>query len=286
MNPSIPVDIFFGYKSIPENRQLPSYLVKYELVVNTNNYTKRNRRGQNPNSTWKKPDREPPNNWIQNQKMNQDEGEKLCSQYRSILNKLSESNLEELSDELVNLRITDKEDLLKLADILFQKAISESKYCSMYAKLTKYLASYYIEVDQQKVFFREILINKCQKMFTEAISQDNELETDNIDSIFKFKSQVIGCIIYVGELYNQELLTDRIMYSCFKAIFSKVSLKKVYIIEILCSLIKTVGPRFGKKCPTEFENCLKTINDIKNETANKKDKFALMDILDLYKKKT
>jgi len=158
----------------------------------------------------------------------------------------------------------------------------------MYAKLTKELSSYYIEEDGKKVYFREILINKSQSMFLEGISLETELDKKPSKS-YKYKEQVIGCINFIGELYNNELLTNRIIQSCFNSIFMRIPLKKPYIIEILCTLIKTVSETLLTKAPKEYDEyktklLLLKNNKLPNITINKKDMFSIMDICDQYLK--
>lgn len=243
-------------------------------------------RGPRNNTTgWRKPETKSQFGWLINKKFNQDDDEKLYSQFRSILNKLSDSNLKELSNDLISTKITRKEHLDKLVEFIFLKAISEPKFSEMYAKLTKELSAYYILIDEQKIYFREILINKCQSMFNECLSFDKELEVLPKGDTFKFKDQVLGCMNYIGELYNQELLTDKIINSCFNLIHIKINLKKVYTVDILCTLIKTVGNKFSKKASTDFNICFEKINMLKtNNNLTIKEKFMIMDIIDLRKK--
>ena len=255
------VEKFYHYKCL--NRQMLDGLDKYVKKSN-----------------WKKHNFHQPN-WVITQKNNQNDDDKLYSQFRGILNKISDSNLKELSDEIISLNITKKEQLVNLVDVIFTKAISESKFCTVYSKLSKHLASYYIEENNTKIYFRKILINKCQTMFSEAISLDEELSNDSDNQCFKFKNQIIGCITYIGELYNQELLTHQIISSCFDLIFVKVSLKKAYIMEIMCTFMSVVHDKFSKECSEEFETRVGLIKNIKDSSdISIKDKFAIMDVLD------
>src|SRR5438128_1802881 len=72
---------------------------------------------------WKKYDQKPNDNWLINKKLTQNDDEKLYSQFRSILNKLSDSNFNSLANEIILLEITKQEQLAKLAEFIFNKAI-------------------------------------------------------------------------------------------------------------------------------------------------------------------
>lgn len=269
------------------------------IVKNTDYVDYRNKHRSSKSKYWKHNDNSRPSldkpidkpggkpvNWLLNKKVNQTDDEKLYTNFRSILNKISDSNLEELFEELINLDIINAQHLEKLVDFLFIKAISEQKFITTYAKLSKLLSVLYINIDEDdKIYFRTLLINKCQYMFTNAVSLEEPLENlDNSNAIFKFKNHVLGCVEYIGELYNQELLSDRIITCCFGLLFTKGA-NKIYTIDILCTLIKTIGANFFKKCPTEANQTFENINQLKDEpTINTKDKFAIMDILDLKKK--
>jgi len=232
------------------------------------------------NNKWKK--LKEPNNWLTSRKISQDENEKLYSDFRSILNKLSDSNFDQLVDNLIDLNIVSKEHLVALTDAIFDKAKIEIKYSSLYAKLSKSLASYYIEHDGIRVHFRELLINKCQEVFEESVSLKCELGQGIASKSFHRKEEVIGFISFIGELYNNKLLTSNIINGCFLLVFMKATLNKPYIIDIMCTLMNTVGKLFFKLVPEKAKECLDMIHNIKNyPTITNKEKYIIMDTLDI-----
>lgn len=225
------------------------------------------------------------NNLITNKKFNKDDNERLYYKFRSILNKLSESNFNELAKELINLQIINKEHLIKLVELIVLKAIGEIKFSKIYAKLSKKLISYYVEENDKKIYFRELLINKCQQLFDGSTSLDKNIEESQIDKNFNLKEEILGSIIFIGELYNQEILTNKIIYNCLFTLFTKINLNKAYIIDSLCTLIKIVGKEFFKKNPKEAIICIEKLEKLKDDNNIQiKEKFAIMDIIDLIKK--
>lgn len=236
----------------------------------------KNRRGGN----WRKFEGKNKTNWMVERKFNQDENERLYSQFRNILNKLSDSNQDELSKEIVSLGINTKEQLQKLVDTIFQKAINEKHYLKNYAVISKELAPYFIEEGPTKTYFRELLLIKCQLMFTEAITIDKAFQQGGEPTTnFKFKDQTVSCIRFIGELYNQDLLTTTIINNCFKWIFSKIETNSAYIIDILCGFFETVAEKFSGATKDGTSEVISKIEDLKNNVPIK-EKFTIMDLLD------
>lgn len=265
------MDILMKYKSV--NKDIPTELRSFANNLNFKTRPK--------GFGWRKSEPRLKNNWLLNKKFTQDEEEKLYSQYRNILNKLSESNFNELAEEFKTLQIKREEHLSKLVETIFSKAILESKFSEVYAKLSKELSSYYIEDGDKKVLFRELLISKCQEMFNHAITLPPDKNAE--ESAFKFKEQVIGFITFLGELYNQDLLANKIIHSCFLLLLTKASNSRSYIIDSICTLMKTVYPKFSNCCPKEMEQLISKLEALKSSGISIKEKFAIMDVLDIVK---
>lgn len=306
---NLTIDEFRKYKSVnkdllPELRSLANNLNRPNIPSGFRGQTNRNNRRGN----WKKQQcNQPklPQNWLLKNKLNRDEDEKLYSQMRTILNKLSDSNFNKLANELINLEIVNETHLSTLVDLIFRKAICESQYCVTYASLCTELSSYYIEVEvetpnecseesedlqepkneRKQVYFREILLNKCQSMFEEAITLDKEFEESENESIFKFKDQILSCMIFIGELFNKNLLTTKIVYSCFYLLFAKLQLNKAYTMDCICLLMKTVGKKFSREAPNQYSTCFEhMIKLMDSGNLDMRDKFGIMDVMDLQKK--
>ena len=229
-------------------------------------------------NNWKRLDNKPKLGFLN--KNDQNENDKLYSQFRGILNKLSESNFDSLAKELLSQSIKKREHLDKLAELIFSKAIIETKFSDTYAKLSKELSAYYIKEEEITVYFRDLLINRCQKMFIEASSSN--IECGNNPNL-KTKEQVLGCITFVGDLFNNELLTKKIIFNCFQILFMNVSNKNINL-ESLCNLMRIVGKNFCQKCKEESLLCFNKFDElIQDSNLSKKEKFMIMDILDLKK---
>ena len=91
----ISVNDLLQYKN--QNKEmLPEIVIFYN-----NNKTKFNKM-----NNWKRPDQRQTDNWLILNKFKQSDSDKLYSQFRSILNKLSDSNFDAMAKEITDLEIT------------------------------------------------------------------------------------------------------------------------------------------------------------------------------------
>lgn len=251
-------------------------------IYNMCHYNKKNNKQSSHNSVWRKFDKNESDNWLISKKFNQSDNDKLYSQFRSILNKLSDKNFNELAQELIDLQISKGEHVVKLVDLIFQKAIIEKKFSTIYSKLSKELSSYYIyEDDNSKpIHFRDILINKCESMFRDCLTPEN-----NPNKILKFKEQIIGCMIFLAELYNNGLLINKIIYSCIMQLILKANLNITingshYIIDSICTILTVAGPMFCEDNKQQSMVIFEKLEEIKKSSQlPKKDMFVIMDLL-------
>ena len=278
----ISYDELIKYKDL--NKEMHPDLRQFASNLSYKPKQSRHKKNNNNNNNWRKVDQKFKNNWLLDNKINQSDDDKLYSQIKGILNKISESNFNELANDFIQLEIKTKDNLIALVDIIFKKAIVESKFNDVYAKLCYELASYYIEQEGDKIYFRELLLNKCQQMFEESVSLNKDLEEEENET-FKFKEHVLGCVKFIGELYNINLLTNKIIYSCFLILISKINLGKAYSIDCICALMETVGKNFSATAKKESSTLFDKFEKLKNnDRIDKKDTFAIMDLLDLKKK--
>ena len=233
--------------------------------------------------------------------------EKLYSEFRGILNKLTEQTFDNLSNDLVALEITTKDHLAKLADLIFQKGIIDIEFSLLYGKLSKKLAGYYIvddfiedgeeekekekekeedddkEIVDKKVYFRELLISECQITFNSCIMYDPKSKEDQ-KVVSKHKAT--GSMIFIGSLYNCDMLTNKIINSCFLLLLMKINAGNPngYLVDCFSELMKTVGKIFTCRCVQETELIYQRIDLlIKSGKLDNRDRFALMDLVDLRK---
>lgn len=245
-------------------------IVKDVPIPKQNNSNGLIARNADTDDEWK---RHEARNWLTENKRNRDDDEKLYSQMRSILNKLSDDNFIVLVEEIKKLNLTDVQYVDKLSEFVFNKALIEPKFCVSYAKLA-YEFACYKPYNINGVCFRTFIIKRCQILFNELLQ------------IPKDKAKCGMC--FIGELYNCDLLPNSIMLYCLKELINMQAGKQddgTTIVECMLVFVRTTGMKLLKNCNKEIKEFSDKIDTLtKTGKMSNREKFALMDITDLIKK--
>jgi len=218
------------------------------------------------------------------------EDDLLYTKFRSALNKLSGNNITTITCEIKALPLTKKEHMEKLIEFIFSKAVKETKFTAIYAAFISHMMSHKVKIDDVDVIFAVLFFKKCKAMFDECIAFDVELETQYLESVdtkvsktFNFKDEVIGCINFVGELYNYRVLNNNVANICLSSIMKSLEVGKAYSIDIMCNFSRTISRRFCTDNKEIFNNHVQKLVKIK-DTVNVKEKFIIMDLVDYLNK--
>jgi hypothetical protein len=296
---NLTVEEFMKYA--PYNKDMPACLKHFAANMNY-----QNRKVKPINSTkWKNSEEEESKNWLLKKDINKSKEDVFYSTIRGILNKLSEATYDELFANFVSNQVTTSEQMLTIVELIFEKAVVEQKFSKLYSRLCSDLVSRYSIIkkvpkqqeleewdqeedeeeddEEQDGVFRELLITKCQTTFEEGISLgETDTQSEFGTKLFKYKENLFGFIIFIGELYNHTLLSDNIINSCFMTLVDKFNEKKSYAMEGLCSLMKTIGTQFFKNSPELAEACFNKLEEFKNSNdIGIRDKFSVMDLIDI-----
>jgi len=245
----------------------------------------------------------------------EDELEKLRKKVRSILNKLTPQKFDKLVDSFKDLPINSGPKLELSMALIFEKAVDEPSFSVAYAQMCQTLNK--IEVPsaegQSTVKFRTLLISRVQEEFErdymknvdkdgyEAKMKDPNLtanEKKKEKALYeameiKARRRSLGNIRFIGELYNLNMLTVKIMHGCVRRLLKTTDDES---LECLCRLVTTVGQNFErqtndlfKTTPKEKQGGLKEIpvyiNEMKkiiaNKTTSARVRFLMQDVVDL-----
>ena len=168
---------------------------------------------------------------------------------RSILNKLTMTKFEKLSGDFANLNIKEAKELAGVVNIIFDKALEEGHFCKMYAELCSTIEGRMptFEDEQAKtVTFKRCLLTKCQEEFERAdrFDETNKEHVEGMDAATKAKNtrlvrlRMLGNITFIGELFAQKILNEKIMHECVKRL---IAIKEEDTIECLIKLMSTIG---------------------------------------------
>mmetsp|Transcript_22776 Transcript_22776/g.37146 ORF Transcript_22776/g.37146 Transcript_22776/m.37146 type:complete len:877 (-) Transcript_22776:1403-4033(-) len=147
-----------------------------------------------------------------------------------ILNKLSLTKFDKLSDDFINCGISRDIDCLTGAvGLIVNKAQEEQHFSSMYAglclKMSKTPMEGIDEGTKKGKKFKKILLERCQSEFekdaatkvkeaTEGITDTEEIEYHTS----LIKKHYLGHMRFIGELYNGDLISIKIMLFCLPSL--------------------------------------------------------------------
>jgi hypothetical protein len=204
-----------------------------------------------------------------------------------LLNKVSETNVDTVASSMLKLQIQSREQMVHLVDIIIDESTKNHKFTKTYAKLCHKLMTFYIiqlkndnqdeHNDEDKIHFRDILLTRCQEIFEENIEKVNDVD----------KIKLLGLAGMIGELYNLNILPSSVMLLCFNELYININKNPPNVINALCSLMNISGKEYFRRDNSNAKVCLHFMIKIKDdETMNRREKYLVMDLIDLKKKES
>lgn len=214
----------------------------------------------------------------------------LYDKMQELLNKLSDTNFNEIGNEIKELPYTKKKHIYKLCELIILKGVNEPYFCPMYAKLSSTLLPYYIHEQNdtnEKVFFRIILLMMCQNIFEILILNKEEKETVEYNkSISYSKLELSGLMKFIGELYNNDVINDVIINQCFSMIYKSLLEGKEYY-DAINVFVQTFIKKMKKNNKSIFDKVKMDIYNLLNKKEiifdNKEYKFKFPKIMYKFK---
>lgn len=223
------------------NTSLPPSLKEFTNIMNNKNHRR---------TTWKK-------------KSNVTFDSKIMN----ILNKISDDNFEDIVAETAFITINTSEQLNILVNCIFQKAVSDQNFTNVYAKLCKELSNLTASEDEN---FTDSMISKCTE-FINSYAQNKSSD----------KYSLTGYVNFVSCLYCVEFISSQYIVTCVDTVSSFEDRRTMYTVDGVCHILKIVSSTMISKDRDSFIYCLNKINEIKEEGVSMKDKFTIMDTLDI-----
>ncbi|MCD7453633.1 hypothetical protein HAX54_021686 [Datura stramonium] len=230
-----------------------------------------------------------------------DEEQAKQRQLKAILNKLTPQNFEKLFQQVKDVNIDNVVTLTGVISQIFDKALMEPTFCEMYANFCLHLAAELpdLSVDNEKITFKRLLLNKCQEEFERGEREEQEANVTNEEGEVKLSAEereekrvkarrrMLGNIRLIGELYKKRMLTERIMHECIKKLLGDYQNPDEENVEALCKLMSTIGEMIDHAKAKEhidayFDRMEKLSNNMK---LSSRVRFMLKDSIDLRKNK-
>lgn len=207
---------------------------------------------------------------------------------RGILNKLTPEKFQKLSDDLLRVDLQSSTILKGVIYLIFEKALEEPKYSSMYAQLCKRLdqeAPNY-EPPNEPSTFRLLLLNKCRLEFDNrnaALERYVDCNEEDEDRRQVAKGKILGNIKFMGELGKLDILPEGILHRCIRELLAKRSEDPSEDLECMCQIMRTCGRILDSKLARHlmdqyFERMQKLVE---NADLQPRIRFMLKDIIDL-----
>lgn len=206
--------------------------------------------------------------------------EVVMKEIQGILNKMTETNYERLADQLKKIKLSSKEQLEKMAELIFNKALTEANFSHMYAKVCRKLINIKIEDETTKESKRPftlamILLTRCQHEF--EVELNRKIENADEETENKIKKRRIGLMRFIGELHNVNLLHQKVIDTCLLTILDKGN---ETMIEYACKLLSTVKEKYKDRTDETYMDIKCKLIDLKKTEMSSRVKFLVMDLLE------
>ncbi|KAI9245890.1 armadillo-type protein [Phascolomyces articulosus] len=241
--------------------------------------------------------------------------EVIIRKVKSLLNKLTLEKFDSISDQIWEYakqseKETDGRALKVVIQLTFDKACDEPPFAVMWAQLCRKMYDTITdEIKDVNVkdkegntvsgvnLLRKYLLNRCQhdfergwKMQIPEVDQNNpDMMSDEYYAAVKAKRQGLGLVVFIGELFKRQMLTDRIMLQCLTRLCDNPREVGDEETETMCKLITTIGKsldtssRRNKEWMDTYFERMKEM--MESPHLSSRVKFMILDLFDLRKNK-
>ena len=280
-----PIEIFQKYKSIIKKK--PDILYEFEIGDESIQYASRLKASNILTNTEIKANL----NLLIYRKNMSGQDEELYDQIVSKLNKISDKNFDEIAEEIMNLPYAKSKHIYRQAESILVKSLKESAHSEKYARLSLSLLPCYIEINENKIHFRTVLLTICQDIFNELIfdpkfdlqvkkkqEYDRQIAYDTLD--------LAGLTNFFGQLNKVNILPTQIISFCFDKLIKCIErgnapdTRYEGLKSLVESSVKNIKEK-DQKVFTDMQNKIKHIIDDKLFT-DIRTKFIMMEALEFF----
>jgi translation initiation factor 4G len=228
-----------------------------------------------------------------------DEQAAIIRQILSLLNKISLDKFDQLSKQCVDIIATCPvvSMLREVIKIIFDKALAEKYFANMYARLCMTLGhdlpkfqELIIESGEEKLqetTFKRILLNQCQDEFekgTATMDVTSETPGEHELLVMQQKMRMLGNIKFIGELYKQKMIGERIMHMCVTHLLRE-HVPTEEDLQAVCDLLTTIGKKLDHDMAKQHNQMYfdRLVFLSTNNTLASRCRFMCLDLLELRK---
>jgi hypothetical protein len=207
-------------------------------------------------------------NWVLDKKNASDE-DKFANHVRELLNKITDDNYYIIIPMIKAISVNDKKELELFINILLETVVRAEQYAHVYAKLCNDLSKAQISVksDNEEFTFRKLLLLSCKNLFIKNITQQNIKKID-----------ATAFSAFLGELYNNQLISTTVIMGCFDQLILSTCLNKIEMLLVLFH--HTTKPLIvqDSKKHNELVSKIKTLST--SSSLNMREQILLEEILE------
>lgn len=192
---------------------------------------------------------------------------------KSTLNKICSSTYESHLNKLMEVEIENEIQMNMLVENIIQKILQEPVFSHIYMKLIKYYINKFINIDNERIYFRNYFFPEMERIFNLFLKVENE---ENM-GYFSYKKQIEGLFTFISELYIEGFISKNILDDIIHKLYHKIETNIWYGPESLYIVVKKIRDTY------DVEYILNEIRELLDRNTFKpKNKFKLMDIIDNY----
>ena len=220
----------------------------------------------------------------------------ILSKAKLILNKLSVTNFDKLSDEYMSVGLDSEELMSEAVKMIVQKAQVEEHFCFMYADLCRKITDQWSTGTSENEeslgkSFRIKLLAFCRDEYgrnrpaeLEVIRNMDCSPEEKDEKEMMLKKRYTGTMRFIGEIYIKKLVSHSVMHNCISEL---IQAQEEETLECMCKLLRTIGSKFeaddAKKKSDKVAEYFEAIVKMSAEHPSSRMRFMFKDLLDLRK---
>lgn len=197
-------------------------------------------------------------------KAGQDSATKLLKKVVGILNRITPEKYNTLVQMLYEVlddgaQLINEEVLSSIIQQVHERAMEQPNYSDMWAKLCSDICTRIQAKAEGKNTlenFRRILLNTCQERFNKGVDRTDDDPGDD-----RFRQHSKGNIKFIGELFKQTMLSERIMHFVIKKLLLETDHRdpkntntSAESLEVLATFLSTAGQNLDRQEAMRYFN--------------------------------
>mmetsp|Transcript_16212 Transcript_16212/g.67078 ORF Transcript_16212/g.67078 Transcript_16212/m.67078 type:complete len:816 (-) Transcript_16212:224-2671(-) len=214
--------------------------------------------------------------------------ESTVRKVHGILNKLTYSRFDTLSEQLVSSGVdSNKENLEITIELIFDKALSEPQFAGLYTELCAKLNTQLKPLkgpNGEELTFRKLLLARCREKFVQKTKIEGATPEEAQALRSQERKRVLGNAIFVGELFKKSLISEKVMHQNVQLLLTDATKQMdEEAMESLAKLLSVVGKSLDRpEARSWMDVYFQKIKEFSVDSeVSSRIRFVLIDLLEL-----